>query len=106
VGKTISAMCEFKLFIETFEEWHMNMTLKNLVKDTTAEFLCYRDGDLWYRITGKQLLDAGSNQEFTFEFPVPVTDTGTGVFPAQVKAITLMRWVRKHFEKIQKGEWR
>lgn len=83
----------------------MNMTLKHLVKDTMAEFVCYRDGDLWYRIVGHVASQVGSNDEFTFEFPVPVKDTGTGVFPAQVKAITLMRWVRKHFEKIQKGEW-
>ena len=84
----------------------MNMTLKNLVKETMAEFVCYRDGDLWYRVTGQLGAEANSIEEFTFEFPVPVADTGTGVFPARVKAITLMRWVRKHFEKIQKGEWR
>jgi len=84
----------------------MNMTLKVLVKDTMAEFVCYRDGDLWYRITGQHASNDGSNEEFTFEFPVPVADTGTGVFPAQIKSITLMRWVRKHFEKIAKGEWR
>lgn len=40
-----------------------------------------------------------------FEFPIPIADTGTGIFPAQVKAITLMRWIRKHLEKIQKGGW-
>lgn len=83
----------------------MNMTLKNLVKDTTAEFVCYRDGELWYRIIG-QVSNANSGEEFTFEFPVPIADTGTGIFPAQVKAISLMRWVRKHFERIQRGEWR
>jgi hypothetical protein len=84
----------------------MNMTLKNLVKDTMAEFVCYRDGDLWYKITGQHVSNAGSDKESAFEFPVPVSDTGTGVFPAQIKAITMMRWVRKHFEKIQEGEWR
>ena len=72
----------------------MNATLKNLVKNTTAEFVCYRDGDLWYRIEASN-----------FEFPVPISDTGTGIFTAQVKAITLMRWIRKHLEKIQKGNW-
>lgn len=82
-----------------------NMTLKSLVKDTKAEFICYRDGDLWYRIKGQHVSNVASNQEFTFEFPVPISDAGTGVFPAQVKAITLMRWIRKHFEKIQRGEW-
>jgi len=78
----------------------MNVTIKTLVKDTIAEFVCYRDGDLWYRITG------ANAEQFQFEFPVPVSDTGTGVFPSRIKAITLMRWVRKHLDKVQKGEWR
>ncbi len=81
----------------------MTITLKNLLKNTLAEFVCYRDGELWYRITLSA--DSAANKEFVFEFPVPVTDTGTGIFDAKVKSITLMRWVRKHFEKIQKGEW-
>jgi hypothetical protein len=83
----------------------MNATLKNLVKNTTAEFVCYRDGDLWYRIICTD--QAAKDEEATaFEFPVPISDTGTGIFPAQIKAITLMRWIRKQLEKIQKGEWR
>ncbi len=78
----------------------MKITLVNLVKETEAEFVCYRDGDLWYKINGCQ-----EGKDFIFEFPVPVSDTGTGIFPASLKAITLMRWVRKHLEKVQKGEW-
>lgn len=80
----------------------MSMNLNNLVKNTTAEFVCYRDGDLWYRIV---LCQGGTTENMTFEFPVPIADTGTGIFPAQVKAITLMRWIRKHLEKVQKGNW-
>ncbi|MBC7996398.1 MAG: hypothetical protein IAF58_00535 [Leptolyngbya sp.] len=72
----------------------MNLTLKQLVKNTVAEFVCYRDGELWYKI-----------EPFKFEFPVAIKDTGTGIFPAQVKGIVLMRWVRKHLEKIQRGNW-
>lgn len=72
----------------------MNITLKTLVKGTMAEFRCYRDGDLWYRI-----------KEFDFDFPVPVEETGTGVFPSEIKAITLMRWIRKHRDRIQNGKW-
>ncbi len=81
----------------------MNASLKNLVKNTTAEFVCYRDGDLWYRIVSSESLAKMDAPKF--EFPVPVTDAGTGIFPAQVKAITLMRWIRKHLERIQKGNW-
>ena len=77
----------------------MSILLKNLVKDTTAEFVCYRDGDLWYQIVGSD------GQKQIFEFPVPIADTGTGIFPSQTKAITLMRWIRKHLDKVEKGEW-
>jgi hypothetical protein len=83
----------------------MNITLKTLMKNTTAEFVCYRDGDLWYRIIGQHTPLSGSNEEFRFDFPVPISDTGTGLFQSQMKAITLMRWIRKHFERMQKGEW-
>jgi hypothetical protein len=74
---------------------HSIMKILDLVKGTTAKFVCYRDGDLWYRI----LLADGVE----FEFPVPVSDTGTGIFPADIKAITLMRWVRKQLER--QKEW-
>ncbi|MCA9802827.1 MAG: hypothetical protein KC777_12720 [Cyanobacteria bacterium HKST-UBA02] len=77
-------------------------TLKTLVKNTMAEFVCYRDGDLWYRIIANSETQAS---ETLFEFPVPVSDTGTGIFPARIKAITLMRWVRRHFERIERGQW-
>jgi hypothetical protein len=33
-----------------------------------------------------------------FEFPVPISDTGTGIFYAEVKAIQYMRWIRNHLE--------
>lgn len=80
----------------------MSTSLKTLVKGTTAEFVCYRDGDLWYRIAEPQ----NETEETTckFEFPVPVADTGTGIFPASLKAITLMRWIRKHLDRIEKYE--
>ncbi|MBA3858089.1 MAG: hypothetical protein C0507_14385 [Cyanobacteria bacterium PR.3.49] len=78
----------------------MKVTLTNLVKNTTAHFVCYRDGDLWYRIS----LEV-ANEPVIFEFPVPVADTGTGIFNAEVKAITLMRWIRKQLDRIEKGQW-
>lgn len=84
----------------------MTISLKSLVKNTSAEFVCYRDGDLWYRIsTEKEKEKEKETGSSMFEFPIPIADTGTGIFPAQVKAITLMRWIRKHLEKIQKGGW-
>ena len=70
------------------------MKILDLVKGTTAKFVCYRDGDLWYRIFADGV---------EFEFPVPVSDTGTGIFPADIKAITLMRWIRKQLDR--QKEW-
>ncbi len=78
----------------------MNYSIKQLVKGTMAEFSCYRDGELWYKVEFNH-----ENKCRTFEFPVPVADTGTGIFPGRIKAITLMRWIRKHHEKRQTGEW-
>lgn len=76
----------------------MAIAVKTLVKDTFAEFVCYKDGDLWYRITGSSEAEG----DFVFEFPVPTVDTGIGIFPAKIKSITLMRWVRQHLESIEK----
>lgn len=67
-----------------------SILIKDLVKDTTAEFVYYQNGELWYRVK-------------TFEFPVPITDTGTGNFPASIKAITLMRWIRKHLIMLEEA---
>lgn len=97
-------------------------TVGELVKGTTAEFVCYRDGELWYTIRhydvdtleqdrpcgvcflcGKALSYPHDDCK-EFQFPVPISDTGTGIFPNKLKTITLMRWVRKHLEKKQKGE--
>lgn len=90
----------FGAHIIHIEEKSMKVTLTKLVKNTTAIFVCYRDGDLWYRITVE-----GSTEPAIFEFPVPVADTGTGIFTAEIKAITLMRWIRKQLDRIEKGQW-
>ena len=76
-----------------------NLTIKDLVKDTTAVFECYRDGDLWYSIVPANLYE---EKNIDFQFPVPISDTGTGIFPRACKAITLMRWIRKHKEATEK----
>jgi hypothetical protein len=33
-----------------------------------------------------------------FQFTVPIDDAGTGLFKAEMKPVTLMRWVRKALE--------
>ncbi len=66
----------------------MNSTeILNLVKNNEAHFQCAYDGNLWYKVED-------------FEFPVPFEDTKGGSFNATMKAIHLMRWIRKHGEVI------
>ena len=67
------------------------MTLKELVKDKRARFKFYKDGELWYET------------EDGFDFPIPIADTGTGVFKAEDTAIRYMRWIRKHLA--ERAEW-
>ena len=68
-------------------------TLKEMVKDNQkVRFRYYRDGELWY------------STECGFEFPVPVADTGTGIFMAEDRAILFMRWIRRHLATV--AEWR
>ena len=64
------------------------MKIAELIKDNKAIFQWYRDGNLWYKV-----LD--------FEFPVPISDTGTATFLKEDKAIFFMRWIRKHLEIIE-----
>jgi hypothetical protein len=67
------------------------MTLKELVKGKKVHFKFYRDGELWYET------DDG------FAFPVPIADTGTGIFRAEDGAIQYMRWIRKHLA--ERADW-
>lgn len=67
------------------------MTLKDLVKGKKVQFRLYRDGELWYAT------------EDGFEFPVPISDTGTGIFKAEDGAIQYMRWIRKQLA--ERANW-
>ena len=64
-------------------------TLKELVKDTVVHFIEYRKGNLWYTVSGYE----------DFQFPVPIEDTGDGVFKAYDKGMLFMRYIRKHLEQ-------
>jgi hypothetical protein len=60
-----------------------------------AFFERYQDGKLWYSIKWD-----GPNDTvpLRFEFPIPVDDAGGGEFLPTDKALTFMRWIRKHLE--------
>jgi len=64
--------------------------IKDLVKDKKAFFTSYCGGLLNYKT------------EDGFEFSIPTSDTGSGQFETEMKAITLMRWINKQFELIKK----
>jgi hypothetical protein len=68
-------------------------TIKEMVgKNKVVTFSHYQNGELWY------------NTECGFSFPVPTTDTGTGLFAKIDKAILFMRWIRKHLEFIENSK--
>jgi len=65
-------------------------TLKEMVNNhQKVRFRYYRDKELWY------------STECGFEFPVPIDDTGTGIFLAEDRAILFMRWIRRHRDLIE-----
>ena len=67
--------------------------LKSMVNNgQRVRFSFYRQNELWY------VTDSG------FEFPVPISDTGDGVFLADDKAILFMRYIRKHLQSIEAGK--
>jgi hypothetical protein len=67
-------------------------TLKTLVSDgKRVHFQFFRKGELWYKT------DDG------FEFAVPVSDTGDGVFLASDRAMLFMRYIRKQLEANAEG---
>jgi len=60
-----------------------------------ASFQRYEDGNLWYQITWEE---DDHSRTHHFDFPIPVSDAGGGEFLPHDKALTFMRWIRKHLE--------
>lgn len=61
------------------------MTLKECI-DGPVTFHFYRKGNLYYKCANG------------FVFPVPISDTGDGVFSPVDKGIFFMRWIRKELQ--------
>lgn len=68
-------------------------TIKQVMREY-ATFTRYEDNKLWYQISW---LD-NEDHPHLFDFPVPVDDAGGGSFTSHERALTLMRWLRKHIE--------
>lgn len=71
----------------------MKYDIKDMVRNNKkVTFIFYRQKELWYKT------------ECGFEFPVPIDDTGNGVFLNEDKAMMFMRYIRKHIETIKVEE--
>ena len=61
------------------------MDIKGMVSQgKKVTFVRYQNNELWY------------STECGFEFPVPISDTGSAAFLPSDKAMLFMRWINKH----------
>jgi hypothetical protein len=65
------------------------VNIKDIVKHNTAVFSFLRAGYAYYNVTVDGVV---------YEFPVSLEDIGTASLFAEMKAITLMRYIRKALE--------
>jgi hypothetical protein len=68
------------------------MDIKSIVKDNNVTFSYFRNGLLWYDVVDN------ATDKRRWSFPVDVSndgDIGGATFPCDMKAITLMRYIRK-----------
>lgn len=64
--------------------------IKDMVGGTKlAHFKYFRTDELWYET------DSG------FLFPVPLSDTGDTLFPAEDKAMIFMKWIKKQIKLLE-----
>ena len=69
-------------------------TIKDIVGGRNkAYFEYYQNNHLWYNVS-----------KVDFSFPIPIEDCGNGEFKTEEKAITLMRWIRKHYAEVEKAK--
>lgn len=66
----------------------MDHRLLELVKERTAKFVHYRDGNFIYVVDG-------------FHFPIPLSDIGTATLLAEDKALFFMRWIRAQLKTLE-----
>lgn len=65
------------------------MNIKEIVKDNIAEFSFYRQNYIYYKI---------KIENNWYEFPIEIEDLGTATLESPMRAITLMRYIRKAIE--------
>jgi hypothetical protein len=75
---------------------YKGISLAKMVKGNTVTFGFYRKGELWYNIS----VNVGTAYD-NFQFPVPISEAGDGIFAAEDKATMFLRYIRKHLELIE-----
>jgi hypothetical protein len=78
-------------------------TIKDLMREQ-AKFTHYEGGNLWYQIlyTEGGAYSGGGNTHL-FDFPVDITlSDAAGKFESNMKAVNLMRWIRRHIDYLNK----
>jgi hypothetical protein len=69
------------------------MSIKEMVaEDRKVRFVHYKLGELWYRT------------ETGFDFPVPISDCGDGMYLVEDKAILFMRYIRRHLAYLEEAK--
>lgn len=66
----------------------MEKKIIDYVKGKKAKFTHYSDNELWYNVEG-------------LSFPVPLKEIGPTTILGEDKAITFMRYIRKHLKLIE-----
>lgn len=63
--------------------------LKQIVSGHTAKFILYREGNFIYEANG-------------FQFPIPIADVPGVTLYAEERALSLMKWIRRHLDTVTK----
>jgi hypothetical protein len=70
----------------------MEFNIKEIVKDNVAKFSYLRGENAYYTVT---LTHPKTEEQKVYMFPVSLKDLGGASIFAEMKAITLMRYIRK-----------
>lgn len=87
----------------------VSQIIKGAVGD--VHFDHYQDGKLWYGVQWAEIVKDVVGLEhkdgaclWSFKFPVPIEDTGTGHFAASDRPIFFMRWIRREVARLTEHE--
>lgn len=76
------------------------MTIKDFIqkdKENLVWFYRFKNGFFYYTIS--KIQEKRNYNPPLYEFPIPVEDLGNGELKSGMRAIELMRWIRKAIEE-------